>query len=134
MGRDQVGRVLPQLLSAVKAAGHPVVWLCDPMHGNTMVRNGTKTRDLTDVITEVTEFRAAAEAEGLHAGGLHLESTPAAVTECLGLGVDEEHLHDCYTSLCDPRLNVPQTQEVLAAWADAVRSRSPASSSPERAA
>jgi 3-deoxy-7-phosphoheptulonate synthase len=134
MGRDQVGRVLPRLLSAVRAAGHPVIWLCDPMHGNTQVRNGTKTRDLTDLIAEVTEFRAAVESEGMHPGGLHLESTPAAVTECLGLGVDEEHLHDCYTSLCDPRLNVPQTREVLAAWADAVPARSRACRSRGRAA
>ena len=34
-GRRQGRELLPPLLRAVGRAGHPVVWACDPMHGNT---------------------------------------------------------------------------------------------------
>jgi 3-deoxy-7-phosphoheptulonate synthase len=116
MGRDHVGRVLPEVVEAVAAAGHPVIWLCDPMHGNTVTRSGTKTRILDDLLAEVLVFRSVIESEGAYPGGLHLEAGRGAVTECIGAGVQEHHLHEHYTSLCDPRLNLKQTIAVLEAW------------------
>lgn len=116
MGSDRVAQILPPFLQAVRDAGHPVIWLCDPMHGNTIVRQGRKTRVLADVISEVRQFRDALAACDLHAGGLHLETATDAVTECLGAGVEERHLPTGYTSLCDPRLNLEQTRLVLDAW------------------
>ena len=116
MGRDHVARVLPEVVEAVDAAGHPVIWLCDPMHGNTVTRAGAKTRLVEDLVTEVADFRAVLEAAGAHPGGLHLEATHRDVTECLGNGVREGHLARRYTSLCDPRLNLDQVEAVLEAW------------------
>lgn len=116
MGRDHVGRILPDIVAAVRAAGHQVVWLCDPMHGNTVIRDGIKTRRVADLTAEVAEFRAVVEAAGERPCGLHLEATGTPVTECLGAGVETANLRDRYTSLCDPRLNYEQTREVLRAW------------------
>src|SRR5205823_11441870 len=65
MGADKVADALPPIIQAVTAAGHPVVWACDPMHGNTFTSpNGRKTRHFDDVLAEMTEFFAVCRAEG----------------------------------------------------------------------
>ncbi|MGW4825874.1 3-deoxy-7-phosphoheptulonate synthase [Streptomyces sp. NPDC004227] len=119
MGRDQIQEALPPIVRRVANAGHPVIWLSDPMHGNTVKsRLGLKTRHLTDVIIEALRFRDILEASRQHAAGLHLEVAADDVTECVGGSVEnEDELQRHYTSLCDPRLNVDQATELIEAWA-----------------
>jgi 3-deoxy-7-phosphoheptulonate synthase len=113
MGADRVEERLPPLVAAVRATGRRVIWLCDPMHGNTITVGGRKTRLLATVIREVTRFRTAVTAAGGVAGGLHLEVTPDAVTECVS---DLSEEIDAYTTFCDPRLNPAQAVAVVQAW------------------
>jgi 3-deoxy-7-phosphoheptulonate synthase len=119
MGRDRIREALPPIVRGVANAGHPVVWLSDPLHGNTVKASiGLKTRHLTDVITEALRFRDILAENRQHAAGLHLEVAADDVTECLGGNVtDEDELQRHYTSLCDPRLNLDQAAELIEAWA-----------------
>jgi 3-deoxy-7-phosphoheptulonate synthase len=124
MGAGNVATALPQLLRAVRAAGHPVVWACDPMHGNTFVsEGGRKTRHFDHVVAEIGEFFAVCRAEGVWPGGVHVELTGDNVTECLGGGdeVRGEDLESRYETLCDPRLNARQGLDVAFRLADLVR-------------
>ncbi|MGK4581619.1 3-deoxy-7-phosphoheptulonate synthase [Kitasatospora sp. HPMI-4] len=117
MGVDNVARALPPLVAAVREAGHPVIWLTDPMHGNTVVGpGGLKTRFLETVIREVVGFQTAVAEGGGRAGGLHLETTPDDVTECVCNITGFGQVGNKYTSLCDPRLNPQQALQVAAAW------------------
>ncbi|WP_020669517.1 3-deoxy-7-phosphoheptulonate synthase [Amycolatopsis nigrescens] len=117
MGAEAVTRLLVPLVVAVRAAGHPVIWLCDPMHGNTVnTPAGLKTRFLETVIREVEGFQLAVGAAGGVAGGLHLETTPDDVTECVRGDAGVGQVGDKYTSLCDPRLNPRQAVDVVSAW------------------
>jgi 3-deoxy-7-phosphoheptulonate synthase len=115
LGAGRVVELLPPLVRAVRAAGHPVVWACDPMHGNTFVGpTGHKTRRFEDVMTELRGFFAVHRAEGTHPGGIHVELTGEDVTECLG-GAEEildGHLNLRYETACDPRLNASQALEL----------------------
>jgi len=115
MGAEAVAEVLPPLVRAVRAAGHPVVWLSDPMHGNTVrTATGRKTRHLDTVAAEARAFVAVLADHGVPAGGLHLETSPDPVTECVGGVVEsEQELATHYTSLCDPRLNSDQAAELV---------------------
>lgn len=120
MGADTVATKLPELVAAVGSAGHPVIWLCDPMHGNnTVTPEGRKTRYLTTVISEVSAFRRAVELAGGVAGGLHLETTPDDVLECVADAFEAQRGSGRWTSLCDPRLNAAQAADVVAAWTTA---------------
>ena len=117
MGADNVADRLPPLVKAVRAAGHPVIWLSDPMHGNTLTTpDGFKTRYTETVIREVRGFQWAVSKAGGVAGGLHLETTPDEVTECVHDASEIERVGHKYTSLCDPRLNPVQAVLVAAAW------------------
>jgi 3-deoxy-7-phosphoheptulonate synthase len=117
LGADAVAERLPPLVAAVRAAGHPVVWLTDPMHGNTVSGpDGLKTRFLETVIREVENFQCAVSAEQGAAGGLHLETTPDDVTECVANESMIDQVGDKYTSFCDPRLNPKQAISVVSAW------------------
>jgi 3-deoxy-7-phosphoheptulonate synthase len=112
MGAGAIAGALPPLLGAVRDAGHPVVWTCDPMHGNTFTSDtGRKTRDFDDVLGEIAGFFAAHWAEGTWPGGVHIELTGEDVTECLGGGDALGHadLDDRYETMCDPRLNGRQS-------------------------
>jgi 3-deoxy-7-phosphoheptulonate synthase len=115
MGADRVGTALPPLVRAVADAGHPVVWACDPMHGNTFVSpNGYKTRHFDHVMAEIRGFFDVHRAEGTWPGGIHVELTGEDVTECLG-GSEEvlsDHLKDRYETMCDPRLNARQSLDL----------------------
>lgn len=113
MGADRVRDALPRLVESVTAAGAPVAWVTDPMHGNTVgAPSGHKTRHLDAVLDEVTGFFEVHRALGTHPGGLHLEMTGEEVTECVGAGVRLGDLPRRYESACDPRLNRTQTLEL----------------------
>ncbi|MER7705231.1 3-deoxy-7-phosphoheptulonate synthase [Kitasatospora sp. NPDC097605] len=117
LGADRAAEVLPGLVRAVRTAGHPVVWLCDPMHGNTVPGpDGLKTRLVPSLVREVEAFQQAVRAEGGVDGGLHLETTPDDVTECADHAGGLARVGDKYTSLCDPRLNPAQALAVVSAW------------------
>jgi 3-deoxy-7-phosphoheptulonate synthase len=115
MGRSEAERRLPPLLRAVRRSGRPVLWSCDPMHGNTVETGaGLKTRRLADIFAELSAFFAAAAAEGVWPGGVHVEMTGRDVVECTGgaAAIAEEDLGERYDSHCDPRLNAGQALEL----------------------
>ncbi|MEV3913961.1 3-deoxy-7-phosphoheptulonate synthase [Streptomyces canus] len=117
MGADAATDLLPPLVRAVRAAGHPVIWLVDPMHGNTVTTaDGRKTRLVEMIVREVTAFQTAVRAAGGTPGGIHLETTPDPVTECADAANDIDRISDKYTTLCDPRLNPRQAVSVVSAW------------------
>jgi 3-deoxy-7-phosphoheptulonate synthase len=115
LGTHDVRTLLPPLVRAVRAAGHPVVWMCDPMHANTRITStGLKTRHLQDITGEAVAFHETLRELGQWPGGLHLELAGEDVTECVGANVpDENALVHRYTSLCDPRLNNEQASLVV---------------------
>jgi 3-deoxy-7-phosphoheptulonate synthase len=115
MGADTVADALPPLLRAVRDADHPVVWACDPMHGNTFTApSGRKTRHFDAVLAEIAGFFAAHRAEGTWPGGVHVELTGDDVTECLGGSADilDADLNTRYETMCDPRLNASQSLDL----------------------
>jgi 3-deoxy-7-phosphoheptulonate synthase len=124
MGAERVEEALPPLLQAVQESGHPVVWACDPMHGNTFTApNGLKTRHLDAVLAEIGGFFRAHAAQGTWPGGVHIELTGDDVTECLG-GAEEilnEHLDTRYETMCDPRLNARQSLDLAFRVAELLR-------------
>lgn len=124
MGADRVRSVLPPLLRAVRRSGHPAVWACDPMHGNTFVHaSGYKTRHFDVVMEELRGFFAACRAEDVWPGGVHVELTGDDVTECLG-GAEEilgDHLEQHYETMCDPRLNARQSLDLAFQVAELLR-------------
>ena len=114
-GHDKVEAGLPALVRAVKREGHPVVWSCDPMHGNVIKSDsGFKTRPFDRILAEVRGFFSVHRAEGTHAGGIHIEMTGQDVTECVGgaVAITDEALADRYHTHCDPRLNAAQSIEL----------------------
>jgi 3-deoxy-7-phosphoheptulonate synthase len=111
MGADNIEEKLRPLLHAISDAGHPVVWACDPMHGNTYTApSGRKTRHFDDIVREIGGFVRAHRAEGTWPGGIHVELTGENVTECLGGGDElvDADLNSRYETVCDPRLNARQ--------------------------
>ncbi|WP_163851136.1 class II 3-deoxy-7-phosphoheptulonate synthase [Pseudooceanicola aestuarii] len=114
-GAGKVGEHLPRLIRTVREAGANVLWVCDPMHGNTIKSDsGYKTRPFDAVLREVQEFFAIHRAEGTIPGGVHFEMTGLDVTECVGgvKAVTYEDLSDRYHTACDPRLNASQSLEL----------------------
>ena len=117
MGADAVADRLPALLAATRHLAGEVLWLCDPMHGNTCrTAGGEKTRVLADVARETSGFFRAVRAAGFPPGGLHLELTHEDVTECVYEADDLLRTEPLprYSSACDPRLNPEQTEFLLA--------------------
>lgn len=126
MGAGNIREVLPKLVAAVQATDHPVLWVCDPMHGNTKeAASGHKTRLLDDVVDEVRGFFEVHKSLGTHPGGIHIELTGDDVTECLGGigGVSETDLPFRYETACDPRLNRIQSLDLAFQVADMLRER-----------
>ena len=119
MGKANVARVEP-LLRALADTGQPVVWLVDPMHGNTRATaSGAKTRDVADIWAEITGTLEAHARAGTHLAGVHFELTGDDVTECVGGEVSEADLDRNYATVCDPRLNYRQSLELafsMARW------------------
>jgi 3-deoxy-7-phosphoheptulonate synthase len=123
-GQGKVEKHLPQLIRAVKKEGRHVVWSCDPMHGNTIkATSGFKTRPFDMILGEVKSFMAVHQAEGTHAGGIHVEMTGKNVTECTGGAtmVSDDDLRDRYHTHCDPRLNANQALELAFLVAEELR-------------
>jgi 3-deoxy-7-phosphoheptulonate synthase len=126
MGSGKVRDVLPGLVQKVDASGVPVVWVCDPMHGNTReAATGHKTRLFDDVVNEVEGFFEVHRNLGTIPGGIHIELTGDDVTECVGGtgGVLEGNLGDRYETACDPRLNREQSLELAFLVADMLMMR-----------
>ena len=126
MGAEKITDALPPLLRAVADAGHPVVWACDPMHGNTFTApSGRKTRHFDAILDEIRGFFDSHRAEGTWPGGVHVELTGDAVTECLG-GADELVDGDLglrYETACDPRLNGRQSLDLAFRVAELLSAR-----------
>ena len=124
MGADRITELLPPWLRAVRDSDHPVLWICDPMHGNTYQHaSGYKTRDFADVMRELHGFFAACDANDVWPGGVHIELTGENVTECLG-GTHEvlgDHLEQRYETECDPRLNARQSLDLAFQVAELLR-------------
>ncbi|HEV8555480.1 MAG TPA: 3-deoxy-7-phosphoheptulonate synthase class II [Actinophytocola sp.] len=124
MGNGNIRRVLPPLVQAVRNVGHPVVWQCDPMHGNTHESStGYKTRHFDRIVDEVQGFFEVHRRLGTHPGGIHIELTGEDVTECLGGAqeISDADLHGRYETACDPRLNVEQALELALLVAEMLR-------------
>ena len=114
-GADKAEAALPPLLRAVKRDGRQLLWVTDPMHGNTIkASTGFKTRPTDRIAAEVRAFFGTCAAEGVYAGGVHLEMTGQNVTECTGgaRAISEADLRNRYHTYCDPRLNAEQAIEL----------------------
>jgi 3-deoxy-7-phosphoheptulonate synthase len=123
-GAGKAKGVLPALIEAARAEGHPVLWSCDPMHGNgRTAAGGQKTRAFGDILQELQEVAALHRAHGSRLGAVHFELTGEPVTECTGgmEGLDEAGLHLAYRSGCDPRLNRSQSLEMAFLIAQMIR-------------
>lgn len=117
----EIGSVLPALMRAARQEGRQVLWVSDPLHGNTERGGPRKVRRMDAIVREVADFVAIARSEGVHAGGLHLEMTPENVAECTG-GDEGEG----WTSACDPRLNPRQAARVVQTFVAALEQRNAA--------
>ncbi|WP_417220581.1 class II 3-deoxy-7-phosphoheptulonate synthase [Arthrobacter sp.] len=128
MGAKNIREKLPSIVEKVTASGAQVLWVTDPMHGNTVTsENGYKTRRFDDVMDEVRGFFEVHNALGTYAGGLHVEMTGDDVAECLG-GADPiraDQFDDLYESVCDPRLNHRQSLEMAFLVSGALAGRKP---------
>ncbi|MDR0593109.1 MAG: 3-deoxy-7-phosphoheptulonate synthase, partial [Bifidobacteriaceae bacterium] len=124
LGAGEIRAVLPGLVHAVQAARRPVVWVCDPMHGNTFTTaGGVKTRRFDTIMDEVKGFFEVLREAGAVPGGLHVELTGDDVTEVMGGSeqIDAEALSRRYESLVDPRLNHQQALEMAFQTAELLR-------------
>ena len=114
-GAKSIEKALPELIRAVRETGSPVLWVCDPMHGNTeSTADGTKTRRFDNVVSELEAAFRIHKSQGSYLGGVHLELTGENVTECTGgaRGLTDADLARAYKSTVDPRLNYEQAMEV----------------------
>ena len=126
MGAGKIRELLPPLVKAVTDSGAEVLWVCDPMHGNTYeAPSGYKTRKFEDVLDEVKGFFEVHQQLGTHPGGIHVELTGDDVTECVGGGTEISHddLATRYETACDPRLNHTQSLELAFLVAEMLRDR-----------
>lgn len=115
LGATRVADALPALVRAMRQEGRRVLWISDPMHGNTKsTESGIKTRSFDDIVSEIEQVMDVHDAEGTVFGGVHFELTGEDVTECIGggAGVTEADLETNYESGCDPRLNYRQALEM----------------------
>ena len=126
MGSKNIRQALPALVEGITKSGANVLWVCDPMHGNTYeAPTGYKTRQFNDVIDEVKGFFEVHKKLGTHPGGIHIELTGDDVTECVGGGekISEADLATRYETACDPRLNHTQSLELAFLVAEMLRDR-----------
>jgi 3-deoxy-7-phosphoheptulonate synthase len=126
MGASKIREALPPLVDGVTKSGAKVLWVCDPMHGNTYeAPSGYKTRKFDDVMDEVKGFFEVHKSLGTHPGGIHIELTGDDVTECVGGGeqISESDLASRYETACDPRLNHSQSLELAFLVAEMLRDR-----------
>jgi 3-deoxy-7-phosphoheptulonate synthase len=123
MGARNIESKLPAMIETVRATGIPVLWVCDPMHGNTeATASGRKTRRFDNIVAELESAFRVHQDLGSHLGGVHFELTGEDVTECTGgaRGLGDDDLDRAYRSQVDPRLNSEQALELamrIAAYA-----------------
>ena len=123
-GIPTINKQLPVLIKHIKRKKNNVVWICDPVHGNTYVNKyNRKVRRFEDIVKEIESFWEICIHENVIPGGIHIELTGDNVTECIGglRALSEEDLDNNYTSLCDPRLNAEQSVELAFKIADIVK-------------
>lgn len=126
MGAGNIREKLPPIVEAVRDSGAKVVWVTDPMHGNTITAdNGYKTRRFDDIMDEVRGFFEVHRSLGTHPGGMHVEMTGDDVAECLGGSdvIDESAFNSGYETLVDPRLNHKQSLELAFLVAESLSHR-----------
>jgi len=125
-GVSKVKEKLPDHIRAVRSTNIPVLWVCDPCHGNgIMTETGIKTRNIADIMAEIEMTIKIHKDEGSILGGVHLELTGEDVTECIG-GSEElqsHHLSTKYETFCDPRLNYTQSIDVAFLIASLLRQK-----------
>ena len=127
-GAHHIAHELPPLLRLVRDAGHPVLWVCDPMHGNTeMTSEGLKTRKFEHILAELEQAFEVHQQEATYLGGVHIELTGENVTECTGgaRGLNDADLRRAYRSQVDPRLNYEQALELAMLIARRMQQRIP---------
>jgi 3-deoxy-7-phosphoheptulonate synthase len=115
MGAKEIDKRLPGLIQAVRSTGSPVLWVCDPMHGNTeTATSGLKTRRFENIVSELEAAFRIHRDQGSILGGVHFELTGDDVTECTGgaRGLTDADLARAYKSQVDPRLNYEQALEL----------------------
>ncbi len=125
MGAGRIRQALPPLVEKIAASRPGMIWVCDPMHGNTVeAASGRKTRNFDDVLDEIAGFFEVHRALGTYPGGIHIEFTGDDVTECTGGGqhLTESDLSYRYETTCDPRLNRSQSLDLTFRVADLYRS------------
>ncbi|ENN91641.1 class II 3-deoxy-7-phosphoheptulonate synthase [Bartonella schoenbuchensis] len=129
-GYDKIENYLPRLIRVVEREKRNVLWSCDPMHGNTIMANGYKTRPFDHILKEVESFFSIHQREGTYPGGIHIEMTGRDVTECTGgtHAISVEDLSDRYHTHCDPRLNANQALELAFLVAELLKNNCDASS------
>ena len=115
LGFNNINHILKKLIDSINEHKLNVIWMVDPMHGNTKNISGRKVRFFDEILKETISFFDICYSENIFPGGIHLEMTSKLVTECIGgsLGVDNEELEYNYQSLVDPRLNGSQVVELL---------------------
>ena len=120
LGAGNVETYLPKLIGAMK--DRRVLWVVDPMHGNTVkTQSGYKTRHVDEIFREIERSFAVHKTEGSWLGGIHFELTGENVTECLGSGIAEDDLSKNNATACDPRLNYTQSLELAFRLANQLR-------------
>ncbi len=114
MGHEKIQLKLPSLVRAIRSEYMNVLWICDPMHGNTFQYNGYKVRHLDDIVKEIKYFFSICKAENVIPGGIHLEITEEYVSECTGglQGLSLSNIEENYCTTVDPRLNAAQALEI----------------------
>lgn len=125
VGAEGAYEKLKSLFERVELSGRKVVWVCDPMHGNTVkATSGLKTRKFESVVSEIQAFFKAHKEVGTWPGGVHLEMTGRNVTECTGgvYALSDDDLLECYDTQCDPRLNATQSLEIAFLIAEELKS------------
>lgn len=123
MGTKYIEKVLPKVIDVVQKNNLNVVWCCDPMHGNTVIRNNFKTRLFDDILMEINSFWKTHKELGTIPGGVHLELTGKLVTECIGSSsqLSSKDLGINYSTNCDPRLNANQALELAFKIAEIIK-------------
>jgi len=123
-GEKVIIKKMPVLIKMINRNKLNVIWMCDPMHGNTyQSKTNYKTRNFKTIINELNLFFELTVSHGIHPGGIHFEFTPNNVTECLGgiRNIQESDLHIKYETACDPRLNHEQSIELAFTVADLIK-------------
>jgi len=123
-GEKFIAKKMPELINMIIKNKFNVIWMCDPMHGNTyQSKTDYKTRNFKTIINELNLFFEITSSHSIYAGGVHFEFTPNDVTECLGgiRNIQESDLHIKYETACDPRLNHEQSIELAFTVADLIK-------------